>query len=261
MTGQPRIITDNQSFFTHYPELTAGDIVCCRIRLRPGEEHLLLDLAARGVIGVPSFLSQLCSRSKVFQTRLFSSAMLPLTRTIYTIHDLVETINAYGKNNLREVIVKLEGKNAGFGVLKFSSIEDVYSQSSLKQLLFPYVIQPFMQAIEDIRVIIIDDYLEAYARSNPHSFRNNLHCGGTAKPICLTDTQQELCTSIMKRSDFPYAHIDLMITEDNKSYFSEINLRGGLRGARIDAGEYKERIRVVEEKALNTMLKQREPGE
>lgn len=257
MTGRPRIITDNRSFFKHYTELTTSDIVCCRIRLRPGEEHLLLDLATRGVIGVPSFLSQLCSRSKVFQTRLFSSAMLPGTRVIYTIHDLVETINTYGKNNLQEVIVKLEGKNAGFGVLKFFSIEDVYNQSILKQLHFPYVIQPFMQAIRDLRIIIIDDYLEAYERSNPYSFRNNLHCGGTAEPIDLSDTQRELCTSIMKRGDFPYAHIDIIIDEDGKSYFSEINLRGGLRGARIDAGKYRERIKAAEEKRLKAGLKQK----
>ena len=94
MTGRPRIISSNKSFSEHWRELAAGDIVLCRLRLRPGEEHLLLDLCMRGVIGIPSFTSQLCSRSKVFQFRLFSSAMLPDTRAIYTIHDLTDAINA-----------------------------------------------------------------------------------------------------------------------------------------------------------------------
>ena len=42
MTAVPRIITDNHSLLTHYQELKKGDIVLGRIRLRPGEECLLL---------------------------------------------------------------------------------------------------------------------------------------------------------------------------------------------------------------------------
>lgn len=254
MTGRPRIITDNQALFKHYNELTSGDIVRCRVRLRPGEEHLLLDLSARGVIAVPSFLSQLCSRSKVLQTRLFSSTMLPGTRVVYTLHDLVEAVNAYGADNVREVIVKLEGKNAGLGVLKYFSIEDVYSQSVLKQIQLPFIIQPFLPAARDLRIIVIDDYVESYERSNPHTFRNNLHCGGTAKPVSLSGDLRELCAEVMERGMFPYAHIDLMIAEDGTGYFSEINLRGGLRGARIKAGEYRERIEAVEEKRFRELL-------
>jgi len=37
----------------------------------------------------------------------------------------------------------------------------------------------------------------------------------------------------MERGKFPYAHIDLLVTEDGHSYLSEIALNGGLKGARI----------------------------
>jgi len=254
LIGRPRIITDNRSLFQHYEELSPGDIICCRIRLRPDEEHLLLDLSSRGVIGIPSFLSQLCSRSKLFQTRLFASAMLPGTRAVYTIHDLTNILNEYGEDKRTGVIVKLEGKNAGTGVLKFPSIEDVYSQSTLKNLHFPYVVQPFAEMIRDIRVIVIGDYHEAYERSNPHSFRNNLHCGGNAQPVDLTDEQRALCQSIMSRGNFPYGHIDLMIDPDGIGYLGEINLRGGLRGARIAAAEYQRRVKEVEAELLRQLL-------
>jgi ribosomal protein S6--L-glutamate ligase len=256
LTGRPRIIDSNQGFGEHYQNLCAGDIICCRLRLRQGEEHLLLDLSARGVIGIPSFTSQLCSRSKAFQTRLFSPYMLPDTEVVYTLHDLTEVITGYGRNRRREVIVKLERKNSGLGVLKFASIEDVYSQSILGLLHFPFVLQPFFPALRDVRAIIIDDYVEAYERSNPDNFRSNLHCGGTAQPLELTDEQLGLCTLVMERGDFPYAHIDLMIDQNGDSYFSEINLRGGLRGARIDAGEYRQRIKTVEEQLCRWILEQ-----
>lgn len=254
MTGRPRIITDNRSFSQQYKNLASGDCICGRLRLRPGEEHLLLDLSARGIVGIPSFLSQLCSRSKVFQTRLFSSHMLPGTQVIYTIHDLLEAITEYGRENRGDVIVKLEGKNAGLGILKFASIEDVYSQSVLDQLPYPYVIQPFVPELRDLRVIIIDDYTEAYERSNPHSFRNNLHCGGGAAPVDLTDQQQGLCTAVMERGGFPYAHLDLIVAGDGGSYMNEINLRGGLRGARIHADDYQLRIEQAEEKRCRMLL-------
>lgn len=254
MIGRPRIITDNQSLFQHYEELSPGDIIACRIRMRPGEDHLLLDLSSRGVIGIPSFLSQLCSRSKLFQTRLFQSTMLPGTCAACTIHDLTKILNEYGERNVAEVVVKLEGKNAGTGILKFASIEDVYSQSILSTLRFPYVVQPFAGMIRDIRVIVIGEYLEAYERTNPHSFRNNLHCGGHAQPVVLTGEQSALCQSVMSRGNFPYAHIDLMVDSDGISYLGEINLRGGLRGARITAADYQNKIKAVEKKLLEQLM-------
>ena len=68
MTAVPRIITDSHSLFSHYQDLTKGDIVLGRIRLKPGEEYLLLDLCRRGIVGIPSLISQLCSRSKTMFT-------------------------------------------------------------------------------------------------------------------------------------------------------------------------------------------------
>jgi len=37
-----------------------------------------------------------------------------------------------------------------------------------------------------------------------------------------------------------------MVTEDGTTYFGEINLRGGLKGAKISGPEYQERIKAME---------------
>ena len=247
MTAVPRIITDNHSLHTHYQDLKAGDIVLGRVRLRPKEEHVLLDLTRRGIIGIPSFISQLCSRSKSIQARLCGWAMIPDTMVIYTIHDLLETVNRFTGEGIADVVVKLDGRNAGLGIFRYRSVEDVYTQSALGHLPYPFVIQPFIHNCRDLRVIALDDYWEAYERSNPDNFRNNLHCGGTARPVELTDEQRELCSKVMSMNDFCYAHLDLMVTEEGKSYLGEINLRGGLRGAAISPEEYRSKIRTIEQ--------------
>ena len=90
-------------------------------------------------------------------------------------------------------------------------------------------------------MIILDDHLEAYERSNPYNFRNNLHCGGKSAPYSLPDQQIQFCRKVMQRGAFPYAHLDLMLTQDGDHHLMEINLRGGLKGARISGKEYQEK--------------------
>ncbi len=251
MKRQRRIITDSQTVFRHFQQLEPGDLICCRLRIRPGEEHLLLDLAERGITGIPSFRSQLCSRSKAFQTRLFSWAMIPGSTVIYTIHDLIETVDTYGQAGIDRVVLKLEGKNGGLGVLLFSSIEEIYNQTVLGTIPYPFVVQPFLDGARDLRVIIIDDYQEAYVRSDAHGFRQNLHCGAMAAPCSLTDDQTSLCRRIMAQGGFPYAHLDLLQRDAATTYFSEINLRGGLRGARIVSDDYRRRIEAVHHRFID----------
>lgn len=246
MTAAPRIITDNHSLFSSYQDLKKGDIICGRIRLRPGEEYLLLDLCRRGIIGIPSFVSQLCSRSKTMQVRLFEWAMIPGTSVVYTIHDLLEVVNSYSGEGVQEVVVKMDGRNAGLGIFKYQSIEDVYTQSALGQLPYPFVVQPFVDNSRDLRIIALGDYWEAYERYNPDNFRNNLHCGGRAEPAELSAEQRQLCDRVMSQGDFHYAHLDLMVTSEGKSYLGEINLRGGLRGASISAEAYRAKVEEIE---------------
>lgn len=181
--------------------------------------------------------------------------MLPDTVAIYTIHDVLQAIRRYGQGGIEKVVVKQEGKNGGLGVFLYQSIEDVYTQSSAGTLPFPYVLQPFMSDCRDLRIIIIGNYIETYERANPYNFRHNLHCGGAAAEVKLTDDQLILCKKIMAQGEFPYGHIDLMITDDATTYFTEINLRGGLRGARISSTEYNRRIEELQDSLCEGKMK------
>jgi len=239
----PRIIRDNSTFFDCYEELSPGDIVLGRIRLYPGEEQLFLDLMARKILMIPSALAQLCSRSKVFQSRVLVKYMVPGTRAVYSMNDMIQVVTDFGRDKIDKVVCKLDRANAGMGILQFSSIEDVYSQAALGTLSFPFVVQPFYAESKDVRVVVLGDYMEAYRRHNPNNFRHNLHCGGMSATCELNDEQIKLGREIMDRAQFPYAHIDLLIAPSGATWLNEINLRGGLRGAKISQQDY---VRAVE---------------
>ena len=239
----PRVIRDNTTFFECYDDLSPGDIMFGRIRLYPGEEHLLLDIMTREILMIPSALSQLCSRSKVFQTRVLGRFMAPGTAAVYCMNDMIRIVSEYGRDKTGKVVCKLDRANGGLGILQFSSIEEVYSLAALGTLSFPFVVQPFQAESKDVRVVMLGDYKEAYLRHNPNNFRHNLHCGGMSASCDLTDDQIELSREIMNRARFPYAHIDLLITSSGSIWLNEINLRGGLRGAVISQQDY---IRAVD---------------
>jgi ribosomal protein S6--L-glutamate ligase len=240
-----RIIDSNRELFACYEDLQAGDIVSGRVRLGQGQEHLLLDLVSRGIHLIPSASSQLCSRSKVYQAALLRHFMVEHTLPIYSMQDMLEAVTEYGRTGVGSVVCKLDRANGGLGILRFASIEDVYSQAALSVLVFPFVIQPFVDDCNDVRVVILADTVEAYRRYNPDNFRHNLHCGGTSMPWDLTDEQLDFCYRVMARAGFLYAHVDLLVQADGTYSLSEINLRGGLRGAQMSQQDYLEKVAEI----------------
>ncbi len=237
-----RVVENNRELFSCYEELKAGDIVLGRIRLGEGQEHLLLDLVSRGVHLFPSASSQLCSRSKVYQAAVLGRFMVEGTVPLYSMQDMLEAVTAYGRTGVGAVVCKLDRANGGLGILRFSTIEDVYSQAALNGLTFPFVLQPFVDECSDVRVVVLGDTVEAYRRYNPDNFRHNLHCGGQRLPWDLTAEQLDFCRQVMARAGFPYAHVDLLVRADGACFLSEINLRGGLRGARMGQRDYLEKV-------------------
>jgi ribosomal protein S6--L-glutamate ligase len=241
----PIFYQQNSELRAHYSDLRQGDIFIGRVRVKPNEEYLFLDLVERGVILFPSALSQQICRSKTAQVLLFKEFMLPHTLAIHDQHEMLEAVNSYHQHAINQVVTKLDRKDGGLGVHLWSTIEDAYNQASLGSLPYPFVLQPYFAKCMDIRVILLDSYEEAYQRENPCNFRNNLHCGGISTACILSKEQKSICMRVMKRGKFPYAHIDLMVTESGQTYLTEINLRGGIKGATISPEEYRERVEGI----------------
>jgi ribosomal protein S6--L-glutamate ligase len=246
--GRSRLIENNDQLQALYGELGPGDIFIGRVRMHPSEENLLVDLQSRGVTLFPSGLSQLLCRSKVMQAKVFVGEMLPETSAVHDLHALMLLLPRYQRQGIGKVVTKRDRANAGLGINLWGSLEEVFNQASLGVLPFPFVVQPFYQNCRDIRVVMLGDFWEAYWRDNQDNFRNNLHFGGKSSPAELDEAQLALCRRVMARGDFPYAHLDLMVTAEQQTYLAEINLRGGIRGAAISPAEYQQRIEAIHQK-------------
>jgi ribosomal protein S6--L-glutamate ligase len=55
----------------------------------------------------------------------------------------------------------------------------------------------------------------------------------------------------MERGKFPYAHLDIHITDDGTYYLSEIALNGGTKGAKIRRKELHQKKQDVLERLAN----------
>ncbi len=230
-------IYSSKEIRTHFQELEAGDIITGEIFAARQNTAALVDLMQRGVHCIPSPLAQLLSRSKVAQVDILGQYMLPLTMAIKRRKDLLEAVNAYASAGIDAVVTKEEHMHCGHGVRKWDHIETVYSFRGLEKEHYPFVLQPFAAGFKDVRVILVGDLIEAYARNNPDNFRGNLSGGGQYEPYDLSPEQAGYCRRIVERARFPYAHLDLQIMSDGRLYIFEIALNGGIQGSSQERSE------------------------
>ena len=231
------IIRELRKLKTTFNQLGPKDIYIGSISTKHLELSIMIDLLERGVTCLPSCLAQMLNRSKITQALILKEYMAPLTLVITRRIELLNAINLYNKNGIGQVVTKEDQKHCGHGVRLWDNIESLYSILGLEENSYPFVLQPLLTNFTDVRVIIVGDYIEAYTRENPYNFRCNLAAGGKSTPYTLTQKQINFSQKIMARGKFPYAHIDLLIFENNIIHLSEIALSGGLKGAMIDHHE------------------------
>jgi glutathione synthase/RimK-type ligase-like ATP-grasp enzyme len=244
------IVRTNRELKARYNDLTAGDVFIGNLSLKYLKEPMLIDMLERGIRCLPSPLAQILNSSKVAQAFVLREWMLPHTRAIIRRADLMDAINTFGRNGVGPVVTKQDSMHCGHGIRRWETIETLYSFMALSESSYPFVLQPFRQEFTDIRVIIVGDYVESYARSNPCNFRVNLSLGGIGSPYELDEAKAAFCRSVMQRGRFPYAHLDLMILENGECYLSEITLNGGIKGARIGREELAEKKAAILEQLI-----------
>ncbi|MBW2603533.1 MAG: hypothetical protein JRE28_04345 [Deltaproteobacteria bacterium] len=227
------IVRSSRELKERYHDLCPGDIFLGVLTYKHIKQSILIDLMERGISCFPSPLSQVLSHSKATQAFVLKDCMLPHTCVITRRTDLIETINTYNGLGVTSVVTKEDHLHCGHGVRKWDTIETLYSFTALSESSYPFVVQPFLDNFTDVRVVIVADYMEAYARHNPNNFRMNISMGGKNYPYEMNTDLLNFCRTVMARGKFPYAHIDIHITDDGTYYLSEIALNGGTKGAKI----------------------------
>jgi len=216
-----------------YDLLGPNDVFIGDVTGKGYKQILFVDLLERGVACFPSVLSQMLNGSKVAQAVVLHRFMSPHTLPIFRRHDLMKAIGMYNREDINAVITKTDTMDCGHGVTKWPDIETLYSGVSHSDSAYPFVLQPYLESFTDVRVIIVGDYVEAYARKNPDNFRQNISAGGKRLPYEISEEQKAFCLKVMARGKFPFGHIDLQIFDEGKWYLSEIALNGGISGASI----------------------------
>jgi len=245
------IIRSSRELKALFHDLGPGDIFIGMLVYKHLKQSVLIDLLERGVTCLPSPLSQNLNRSKVAQALIFKDWMAPHTSVITRRMDLSDTINQYNKHGITAVVTKEDHLHCGHGIRRWQNIETLYSFMALSESSYPFVLQPFLNDLTDVRVIIAGEYTEAYVRYNPDNFRMNISSGGKSYPYDLNKEQVDFCLMAMERGKFPYAHLDLQIMENGKNYLSEITLNGGIKGARISRKELDQKKQEILEKLAN----------
>jgi glutathione synthase/RimK-type ligase-like ATP-grasp enzyme len=248
------IIRNSKDLKERYYDLGSGDIFLGTLTYKHLKQSVLIDLLERGVCCFPSALSQTLNNSKAAQALVLKKWMLPHTFVITRRVDLIDIINKYNRVGIAAVVTKEDRLNCGYGIRKWDTIETVYSFMAFSESSYPFVIQPFLENFTDVRVIIAGDYVEAYVRHNPNNFRMNISMGGKNYPYEVDKDMEEFCRAAMEQGKFPYAHVDLQITDNGKYYLSEIALNGGIKGARIHRKELDQKKQNVIENLLAISL-------
>lgn len=231
------IIRTKRELMQHYDKLKAGDCFIGMLGCKDLKHRIFIDLLERGVRFFPSALSQTLHHSKVAQALVFRQWMIPHTLVISRRAELMRAISSYNRCRIGPVVTKEDRLQCGFGVHLWENVEAVYNQASSNCISYPFVLQPYINDYTDVRILMVGDYCEAYARENPDNFRQNLSAGGISKPYSPTKAQLDLCDAVLKRGRFPYAHIDLLVTGEGKNYLSEVALNGGTKGAQVELKE------------------------
>ena len=243
MTRTPLIVRSITELGRRFPELAAGDLVLGPLAVKPGAEITLVDLHDRGVVFFPPLLAQLVARAKTAQTQVLGDFMLPGTFVAYGPADLAARLADPRLSG--PVVTKRDRAHLGLGVGSWPSLEALFSLAGLTPLPFPLVVQPLLEGARDVRVVVVGDYAEAYARLNPQGFRKNLFQGGSSRPMELGPGLLDFCRRVMARGKFPYAVLDVLLGPQGEAYLSEINFHAGLKGSKIGQAEFRRRVQQL----------------
>ncbi|MCH2021892.1 MAG: 30S ribosomal protein S6--L-glutamate ligase [Saprospiraceae bacterium] len=173
------------------------------------------------------------SRDKLRSLQLLSRAGLDMPKTVFTNYsrDVSRVINKVGG---APCVLKLLEGTQGMGVVLAET------RSAAKSVLEAFnglqarvIVQKFIKEAEgaDIRAFVVDGVVVGSMKrqSAPGEFRSNLHQGGTATLIELSEEEENTALKASKTLGLGIAGVD-MIQSDSGPMVLEVNSSPGLEG-------------------------------
>lgn len=173
------------------------------------------------------------SRDKLRSFQRLSNSGVGMPKTVFTNYsrDVVEVMERVGGP---PVIIKLLEGTQGLGVVLAESKNAAESVlEAFNGLQARALVQEFVAEAngEDLRALIVDgQVIGAMVRRGPEGeFRSNLHRGGTAEYIKLTEPQLKLAIKAARSLKLPICGVD-MLESKRGPLLLEVNSTPGLEG-------------------------------
>lgn len=204
-----------------------------------------------GVFSTTESQSLVRSRDKLRSLQVLSRARLGLPKTVFTNYskDVGEVIDHVGGAPL---IIKLLEGTQGLGVVLAETKNAAESViEAFNGLQARVIVQEFIKEAEgaDIRAFIVDGHVVGAMKrqGKEGEFRSNLHRGGSASVIQLTDDEENAAIKAAKAMGLGVAGVD-MLQSSRGPLILEVNSSPGLEGIEQATGKdiAKSIIRYIE---------------
>lgn len=194
---------------------------------------ILRGLENKGVWPLNSSSGIILSRDKLLSIQLLNSQKIPVPKTavVSNPQGLVEAIQAVGG---LPVVLKMRQGTQGRGVVLVRTYRAAQHAHAILNDFQQYtLVQEYIAEANnrDIRVIIIGNQVIAAMerKAPPGDFRANIHRGGSAKPLLLDESTEQLAIQAAKAHGLNFAGVDLIITQRGPAVM-EVNSSPGLNG-------------------------------
>jgi ribosomal protein S6--L-glutamate ligase len=179
------------------------------------------------------------SRDKLRSLQILSRHHIGIPRTTF-VRDKKDVIPAIKRVGGAPVVIKLIEGTQGIGVLLAESMNAAESIIELLQSQKQNVlVQKFVAESKgkDIRAFVVGDRVVAAMRrvAQGQEFRSNVHRGGIAEPVELTDEYSETAVRAAQILGLQVAGVDMLEGKDGPQIM-EVNSSPGLEGIETSTG-------------------------
>ena len=220
-----------------------SDIDAIIPRIASSATHLGARLIRQfSILGIPSTIDPVPLtkvRDKLVVQQLLIKEGIPMPNTYFPAEESDPDVWGFKPGNYPMIVKMLHG-NRGAGVILAESQAALKSVlDAFQRLKEPVIVQEFIKEAKgrDIRAFVVNGEIvaamERCAKSN--DFRSNLHQGGHAVPIELSDLEKDLILRTAQICELDVTGIDLLRSEKGPLIL-EVNGSPGLEGIETVTG-------------------------
>jgi ribosomal protein S6--L-glutamate ligase len=220
-----------------------SDIDAIIPRIASSATHLGARLIRQfSILGIPSTIDAVPLtkvRDKLVVQQLLINEGIPMPNTYFPAEESDPDVWGFKPGNYPMIVKMLHG-NRGAGVILAESQAALKSVlDAFQRLKEPVIVQEFIKEAKgrDIRAFVVNGEIvaamERCAKSN--DFRSNLHQGGHAVPIELSDLEKDLILRTAQICELDVTGIDLLRSEKGPLIL-EVNGSPGLEGIETVTG-------------------------